>query len=185
MRYLFVIILFVYADVAFSTGKYNEIHFSKLTEITGTEYVLASIENRKKIFEVDNEYLLFVNTETGQTKKVDFPEDSHLQNIEQIRIDSPEINKILVEGRTIDWNGKKGINWEDPLQIFILSTNGQEMNQLTDNGFFVITWEVNQITGTIVIAGYFDANNNKKKDKTDKNEIQIFDLKTLKLLFTL
>jgi hypothetical protein len=41
---------------------------------------------------------------------------------------------------------------------------------------------VNKKTGTIVVTGHYDTNNNNKYDKTDKNEISIYDLKTLKLV---
>ncbi|MCH5716814.1 hypothetical protein [Niabella hibiscisoli] len=44
------------------------------------------------------------------------------------------------------------------------------------------TWVVNKKAGTIVIAGHYDTNGNGKYDKTDKNEIGIYDLKTLKLI---
>ena len=73
------------------------------------------------------------------------------------------------------------IDWEDPMQIIILSTDGKEMTQLTEDKFFVQTWTVNTQTGKLVVTGYYDTNNNNKYDKTDKNEILIYDLKTLKL----
>ena len=56
-------------------------------------------------------------------------------------------------------------------------TLGKEMTQLTEDKFFV----VNTQTGNLVVAGYYDTNNNNKYDKTDKDEILIYDLKTLKL----
>ena len=56
-------------------------------------------------------------------------------------------------------------------------TLGKEMTQLTEDKFFV----VNTQTGKLVVAGYYDTNNNNKYDKTDKGEILIYDLKTLKL----
>lgn len=60
-------------------------------------------------------------------------------------------------------------------------TLGKEMTQLTEDKFFVRTGTVNTQTGKLVIAGYYDTNNNNKYDKTDKDEILIYDLKTLKL----
>ena len=51
------------------------------------------------------------------------------------------------------------------------------MTQLTEDTFFV----VNTQTGKLVVAGYYDTNNNNKYDKTDKDEILIYNLKTLKL----
>ncbi|WP_188533782.1 hypothetical protein [Bacteroides luhongzhouii] len=55
------------------------------------------------------------------------------------------------------------------------------MTQLTEDKFFVRTGTVNTQTGKLVVAGYYDTNNNNKYDKTDKDEILIYDLKTLKL----
>ena len=182
MKNIVILLLTVYGGLTFGQDKFNYVHFNKLTEITETEYVIASIENVGKLFETNERYLLYINTKTGQTKKVDFPKDAYIEDFQQIRIDSLGINEIIVSARTIDLDGKKGIDWEDPKQIIVLSKDGQEKNQLTDNNFFVRTWIVNRNSGTIVITGHFDTNNNYKYDKTDKSEIQIFNLKTLKLI---
>lgn len=49
--------------------------------------------------------------------------------------------------------------------------------------YFWLLWrsKYNTQTGKLVVAGYYDTNNNNKYDKTDKDEILIYDLKTLKL----
>ena len=93
-----------------------------------------------------------------------------MEKIEQVKIDS--LGMIIVSAQTVDLDGS-GIEWSDPKQIIILSTDGQEKTQLTDNKFFTRTWIVNKQTGTIVITDY-DTNNNNKYDKTDKNEIHIY-----------
>ena len=165
----------------YGQDKYNYVHFNKLTDIVGTEYVIATIENWGKI-EVKNKYLLFINTQNGKTKQIDFPKDAYIEKIEQIKIDSLGINKIFIVAKTVNLDGNKGIDWNDPKQIIILSTDGQEKTQLTDDKFFVWTWIINKHIGTIVITGYYDTNNNGKYDKTDRNEIIIYDLKTLKLI---
>ena len=92
------------------------------------------------------------------------------------------LNKIIVATQTIDLNGRKGIDWNDPTQLIILSIDGREKTQLTDNKLFVRTWVVNKKTGTLTVTGHYDTNNNGKKDKEDHNEISIYDLKTLKLM---
>jgi hypothetical protein len=89
---------------------------------------------------------------------------------------------VIFVANTVNLNNRKNIDWNDPTQIIILSIDGQEKVQLTEDNFFVRTWTVNRQTGTIVIAGHYDTNNNGKYDKTDKNEILIYDLKTLKLI---
>lgn len=182
MKNILTIILIVWSLITYGQDKYSYVDFNKLSEVEGTEFVIASIENREKMGRNKNSYLLFINTQTGQANQVEFPNGGYIDKIEQVKIDALDINKIIVSARTIDLNGKKGINWNDPKQIIILSTNGKERNQITDNNLFVRTWTINKQSGTIVIAGHYDTNKNGKYDKTDKNEIRIYDLKTLKLL---
>jgi len=181
MKKILIIALTILNLTTYGQDKFNYVHFNKLTEVVGTEYVIASIENWGKMFETKSRYLLFLNTKTGESKQVDFPTDSWTEKLEQIKVDSLGINLIIVSARTVDLDGKSGIDWNDPTQIIVLSPDGKEKTQLTDDKFFVRTWTTNKLTGTIVITGHYDTNNNNKYDKTDKNEIHIYDLKTLKL----
>lgn len=182
MKRIFIFLLTTIALTSYGQDKYNYVHFNKLTEVTGTDYVIATIENWGKMEGIKNRYLLFINTRTGQANQVDFPNEGYFEKIEQIKIDELGINKIIVSAQTVDLDGKKGIDWNDPKQIIILSADGKEKTQLTDSKLFVRTWVVNKNTRTIVITGHYDTNNNNKYDKTDKNEIGIYDLKTLKLI---
>ncbi len=182
MKQFLILVLISISLTAFGQDKDNYVHFNKLTEVKGTEYVIASIENRGKMGGLHSSYLLFLNTTTGQTTQVDFPGDVYFERMEQVKIDSLGINKIILCAQTIDLDGKKGIDWDDPKQIIILSTDGKERTQLTDPNFFVRTWTINSQTGTVVITGQYDTNNNNKYDKTDKNAILIYDLKTLQLI---
>lgn len=182
MRLLTILVLTFVAVGAYGQDKYNHVHFNKLTEIKGTDCVIASIENRGKMTDTKGKYLLFINTKTGQSNQVDFPNDGYIEKIEQIKIDTLEINKIIVFARTVDLNNKNGVDWVDPQQIIILSPDGKEKIQLTESKLFVRTWIVNRQSGTIVVTGHYDSNNNNKYDKADKSEILIYDLKTLKLI---
>ncbi|MHC1707073.1 MAG: hypothetical protein AB9842_06065 [Bacteroidales bacterium] len=164
---------------AYAQDKCNYVHFNKLTEVEGTEYVIASVENRGKTLETKSQYLLFVNTKSGERNQVDFPDDAMLGKPEQIKIDSLGINVIFVAARTIDLDGKSGIDWNDPTQIIMLSTDGKQKTQMTGKHFFARTWTVNRYTGTMVVTGHNDTNNNNKYDKTDKSEVHIYDLKSL------
>jgi hypothetical protein len=164
MRKLITFILTLFSLTLFGQDKYNYVQFNKLTEIAGTDYVIASIENWGKMLDTKGKYLLFINSKTGQSNQVDFPSDGYIETIEQVKIDSLGINKIIVFARTIDLNNKSGIDWIDPKQIIILSTDGKEKTQLTDNKLFVRTWVVNRQAGTIVITGHYDSNNNNKYD---------------------
>ncbi|QNR83132.1 hypothetical protein H9N25_14250 [Pedobacter riviphilus] len=180
MKQIFITILSIFTLTAYGQDKNNYTHFNKLTEVEGTDYVIASVENWGKIPDAKNKYLLFINTKNGQTKQVDFPNDGYFEKLEQVKIDHLGINQIIISAQTIDLDEKKGIDWNDPKQIIILSPDGQKRTQLTDNKFFVNTWVVNKQTGTIIVTGHTDTNNNNKYDKTDKSEILIYDLKTLK-----
>lgn len=183
MKKLCFIALATFTLDAYGQNKHNYVHFNKLTEVTGTDYVIASVEHWGKIFTgAKSKYLLFIDTKTGQTNRVDFPEDGHIGQVTQIKIDSLGINRIIVAAKTIDLNGKKGIDWDDPQQVILLSADGKEKNQLTEDKFFMSTWTANHQTGTIVVTGHYDTNNNNKYDKKDKSEIVIYDLKTLKLI---
>lgn len=182
MRRLIILVLTLVDVVTYGQDKYNYVHFNKLTEVKGTEYVIASIENWGKMADTKGKFLLFIDTKTGQSNQVDFPSDGYIETIEQVKLDTLGINKIIVFARTVDLNNKNGIDWDDPKQIIILSTDGKEKIQLTDSKLFVRTWIVNRQSGTVVVTGHYDSNNNNKYDKADKNEILIYDLKTLRLV---
>lgn len=182
MKKLLTLISTTLTLVTLGQNKYNYLQYNKLTEIKGTEFVIASIENYGKGFFSKGEHLLFINTKNGQTKQTDFQSDAQIYKVEQIKMDSLKINSVLVEAKTFNLNGDKGIDWRDPIQVFVYSPDGNKLAQLTDNKFFSRTWALNTNTGTIVIAGHYDTNNNGEYDKTDKNEILIFDLITYKLI---
>ena len=182
MKQFLILTFTILTLTTYGQDKYNYVNFNKLTEVVGTEYVIASIENWGKTLETKSRYLLFINTKTGETNQVDFPKDAGIGKVEQIKLDSLDLNLILVSARTIDLDGKSGIDWNDRTQIIVLSPDGKTKIQLTDNNFFVRTWTVNNLTGTVVVTGHYDTNNNNKYDKTDKNEIHIYDLRILKLI---
>lgn len=182
MKQLIIFALTFLTLSAYTQDKYNYTQFNKLTEIEGTDYVIATIDNWGKMDGFKNRYLLFIDTKTGQSTQMNFPNNGYHEKMEQVKIDELGINTIIVSARTVDLNGKNGIDWNDPKQILILSTDGKSKTQLTDSSLFVSTWIVNKKNGTIVITGHYDSNNNGKYDKTDKNEIGIYDLKTLQLI---
>jgi hypothetical protein len=154
--------------------------YDSFINLTGTEYSIAKVQTYSKMEETQTN-LLFINTKTGEAKEINFPEGTNLREIKQVRIDSLNINILLLVAGTIDWNGKKGIDWSDPKQIFILSPSGKEMIQLTENNYFTLAWTVNEYTGTLIVSGYFDGNKNNKRDKIEANEILLYDLRTLEL----
>jgi hypothetical protein len=182
MKHAIILFLSLWTISAYGQDKTNYVHFNRLKELTGTDYTIATIEHLGKMAAVNSTQLLFINTRTGQSKQVDFPKDGKVSELEQIRIDSLQINRVIVEARTVNLDNSKRIDWSDPYQVFGLSTDGEEKVQLTPDNFYTRTWAVNHRTGGLVITGHYDSNNNGKYDKTDKSEILLFDLKTLKLI---
>jgi hypothetical protein len=180
-----ILILFCAACYASAQDKGNYVAYNKLTEVKGTPYTIASMEDRGKMFEVKNNYLLFIHTLTGESTKVDFGKDVSLRSIEQVKIDSLGINCILVAGKLTDVDQKNGIDWNDPTQLVVLSSDGKSKTLLTESSYFTTHWEVNRTTGTIVVTGYLDSNKNFTYDKKDKNEIRVYDIKKLSLIHTL
>ena len=166
--------LIIYA--ANAQDKMNYTNYNKLTVLQGTDYVIASVETRSKM-EVHSRFLLFINTVTGHTKQIDFPKDAILRNVEQIKLDTLNINKVIVLAHTVNLDGSKSIDWGDPQQLILLSTDGNTKIQITKDDFFIDSWALNRETGVIVITGYHDTNNNGRHDKKDKNDILLFDLK--------
>jgi len=181
MRYTSLLLLAILTVAASAQDKIS-VHYNRLTELKGTAYVVATVETFDKMFGRSNSDLLFINTQNGETKKIDFPEDAYIEKLEQIKIDSLGISCVMVTARTVNLNNNRGIDWRDPTQVIVFSTDGKEKVQLTENKFFTTYWTINYLTGAIVISGHYDTNNNGKYDRSDKNEMVVFDLKTLKLV---
>lgn len=182
MKYFFITFLTLFSISLFGQDKYNYVHYNKLIELKGTDFVIATIENLGKMQTINGKYLLFIDTKTGRSKQIDFPKDAYIQTIEQVKLDSLAINAVVVVANTVNLDGSKSIGWNDPTQIILFSPDGQEKIQLTEDKYFLSTWIINRNAGTIVTTGYYDSNNNGKHDKTDKNEILVYDLKTKKLI---
>lgn len=181
MKKCLFVLLYILSLGANAQDKNNYVAYNKLTNVEGTSFVLASMENRSKM-RTENKFLLFINTANGESVQMDFPKDAFIEKIEQVKIDSLNINRLIISANTLNLDGNKGIDWNDPKQIFVCSTNGKEKIQVTEDRFFASFWIVNRPTGVIVITGYNDSNNNGKYDKTDKNEIVVYDLKTMSQL---
>jgi hypothetical protein len=73
MKNLIIFTMTLLSLSTFGQDKYNYVHFNKLTEVTGTEFVIASIENWGKMMGTNGQYLLFINTKSGETTPRRFP----------------------------------------------------------------------------------------------------------------
>lgn len=157
------------------------VHYNKLTELLGTDYVLASVESWGKM-QRESQHLLFINTRNGESKQIDFPKDANVGKFEQIKLDSLNINKVVISARTVNLDGDKSIDWYDPLQVIVFTPDGKQQTKITNDDFFVGSWTINRQTGVMVVLGRVDSNKNGKLDKEDKPEILLYDLKEMKQL---
>jgi hypothetical protein len=142
--------------------------------------MVAMVDNYSKMYSNSGSEILIINTLTGEKRKIELPEGSKVGKLEQLHVDSLGINKLLLTARTINVDGNKGIDWQDPTQIFILSPDGKDIVQITDNRFYDGVWALNERTGTILIAGRQDSNNNARLDNEDESELFVFDLRKMK-----
>ncbi len=128
-------ILFVFiGSIADGQSKFELVSFDRLTEVVGTEYVIASTADHSKIAGANNDHLLFINTRTNEITEVDFPADAHIGELEQVKIDSLGINWVLLSARTVDVQGKNGIDWmirNRSLSFRLMENNGSNL-QLMD-----------------------------------------------------
>ena len=159
------------------------VYFDKLIDVKGTPYMLGYVINSTTLGDVNAMNLIYINTETGKTKWVDLPNGTILLNFKQIKLDKHGVNHVAVLARIHDTDKNGRINMKDPISLFMVSTDGSKETFLTANNFFVRIWEVNEQSGTLVVTGFYDDNFNGRHDDKELNEIQIYDLKTLNLLY--
>lgn len=180
MKKLLTLILTLSILATYGQGKLH-VSYNKLTELAGTQYVLASVETWGKM-SVQDQHLLFINTSNGESKQIDFPKDAYIVGFEQIKLDTLQINKVVVSAKTVNLNDNKSIDWRDPLQVFVFTPDGKQQTKITNDDFFVGSWAINRQTGVIVVLGRIDSNKNAKLDKEDKPDIVLYDLKEMKQL---
>ena len=184
MKLSLLLALLLSSLLATAQDKTNYIHYNKLIDLKGTDYVIATVSNYGKDFSSNGKYLLFINTKTGDHQQADFPKESYTDQIEQVNIEKLHLNVVVVSANTVDLDGKHGVDWNDPKQVIVFSPDGKKRTQITEDKFFVQAWTVNSENGCVVITGHYDTNNNGKYDKTDKNEIVIYDLTAMKVTAT-
>jgi hypothetical protein len=54
---------------SYGQDKNNYTHFNKLTEVEGTDYVIASVENWEKIPDAKNKHLLFIKKKADKQNR--------------------------------------------------------------------------------------------------------------------
>jgi len=175
MKKLLLLILISLCVSVHGQEKKLQSRFNRLQTIKGTEFVIASMVNYGKFLKTSDS-LMIINSKSGQTTPVRFSQKVNVNKIKQVRIDSMGINYLIVTAQTMK-NGKSIFNYQ--AKLFLISADGLTVRQLTDDNYFTSDWVVNKQTGSLVITGQTDVNKNGKLDYSDKNEILIFDLKTL------
>ena len=175
MKKLLLLVLISLCVSVHGQEKKFQSRFNRLKAIKGTEFVIASVDNYGKLFKTD-ESLMIINSKTGQTTPVTFPQKINVVKIKQVRIDSLGINDLVVTAQIMEKNQSI---FDIQTRLFIVSTDGRTVKQLTDDYYYTIDWVVNKKAGSLVITGQSDVNKNGKIDSYDKNDILIFDLKTL------
>jgi hypothetical protein len=181
MKYISTLLLLLIAGSSNGQSKMDYEHYDKITEIAGTDYVYATAEHTGKR-SANSDFLMFINTSTGETRKVEFPDGANIQSIVHLRYDSIGVNRLMLIGRTVDLNDKGGIGYSDPQQIIILSTDGKEKTIITEDGYYVKHHYISPKHGTITVLGYHDSNGNGHLDRSDKSETIVYDLKKMKIL---
>lgn len=181
MKYQIAILLSLFAVSSFAQDKVW-VSYNKLTELKGTNYVIAR-EDRDSKMSVRSRNLLFINTANGEVHKVELPPKAYITEITQVKNDTVGVNKVVVIAKTVNLDGnRRGIDWNDPEQVLIFSPDGKQQEQITDDRFFVGDWLFNNKTGAITIIGHYDTNENGKQDRYDKHEVIVYDLVRMKLL---
>ena len=175
MKKLLLLVLISLCVSVHGQEKKVQSQFNRLQTIKGSEFVIASMVNYGKLLKT-NDSLMIINSKTGQTTPVLFPQRISVSKIKQVRIKSMGINYLMVTAQTME-KDKSIFNYQ--AKLFLISIDGQTVRQITDDNFFTSDWVVNKQVGSIVITGQVDVNNNGKLDSSDKNKILIFDLKTL------
>lgn len=182
MKPILTLALALLAGSAFAQQKAHSAAYNKLIPLQGSSYVLAIAENRLKADPAQDPSILFINTSTGEQVAYVFPKGAYIDKIQQLKIDSLNLNKVLISAITHNLNGNKSIDWQDPMQLILIEADGTGKKQLTEDRYYVNTWAVNRHTGVLVVTGFTDTNANGKPDHQDRHEILLYDLKTGVLL---
>ena len=83
---------------------------------------------------------------------------------------------IIYSIRMEDFNGDKVIDSDDPSYLFISNKTGDNLRQVTPNGFHVLSWTVSKDKKTILVKAQHDKNKNRKFGNGDDQVYYRIDL---------
>jgi hypothetical protein len=182
-----------------SAQKKDEINFSDAYQLDSSEYFLIPRlldDSNKDQFDKGKGYILwsyytdilFYNTKTNQTKKLLDGRLALISPFLQRRSSyynqekEPDLTNnilpklILYSITTDDFNGDKVLDSDDPSYLYISTNTGEQLRQITPNGFDVISWTVSKDKKIVLVKGRIDKNKNKKFGNGDDHVYYRIDL---------
>jgi hypothetical protein len=181
---LTLVITVLFFSIA-SAQKKDEINFSDAFQLDSSEYFLIPRlldDSNKDQFDKGKGYvlwgnytdILFYNTKTNQVRKL-FEGKSALiapflqkRNSYYSQEKEPDLTNnilprlIIYSVRSDDFNGDKVLDSDDPSYLYVSTKTGEQLKQITPNGFHVISWTVSKDKKIILVKGQNDKNKNKK-----------------------
>src|SRR3982751_6728936 len=101
MRFLLFILIVILSTAIYAQDK--NVSYNHFTKVEGTKYIIATFIERG-LKATYNGYMAFIDTTTGLRKQIEFPKHAYYEKFEQIKIDSLDINKILLLARIVNLN---------------------------------------------------------------------------------
>ncbi|TMI62917.1 MAG: hypothetical protein E6H07_16070 [Bacteroidetes bacterium] len=200
MKQLLLLLLFavLISIPTFGQDKKIETNYSDPFQIDSSEYFVIP-----KLFDNDdkeaygkslNYYawgsytnIIFYNSKTNQTKKL-FNQLALISSFSIPRYydykpepaSSPNLlpEHIVYLARTENFNGDKSLNSDDPVYLFLSTKTGDNLKQITPQGFHVYSWTVSKDKKMILVKGKADKNGDKKFGQGDDDIYYRIDLNT-------
>jgi hypothetical protein len=171
---------------SFAAGqKKDEINFSDAFQLDSSEYFLIPRlldDSNKDQFDKGKGYILwghytdilFYNTKTNQAKKLLEGKAALILPFLQKRSSyynqekEPDVSNNILPAHIIysvtidDFNGDKVLDSDDPSYLYVSTKTGEQLKQITPNGFNVISWTISKDKKMILVKGQNDKNKNKK-----------------------
>ncbi len=171
MRHLLFTLMIFATSISCAKDKQSYMSYSSIYDIKGTDNVVISLTHYNEAHNTRHSFL-FMNVLNGKEKQIDFPENTYPGTVEQVKLDDLNINKIIFLPRSSERAEKKFAKSHASNRMIICTTDGDDVKQITDEGYYIQNWKINEKNGIIVITGYHT--------ETRRNEIILFDLKKMK-----
>ncbi|AKQ46807.1 hypothetical protein TH63_16120 [Rufibacter radiotolerans] len=180
---LLLAFLWAAAGKAQGQGKYSP-QYNQLTVLDSTDMVVASIYSASKIsLGLGEEVgLLFINTRTGQSVRVELPppfqiDATALKESGRYRKERP----VIIIGGDKAWNQNDKLDSNDLRALFITTSTGQGLQQVSPKGEHLVHWKMQKTTNALTFITKADSNRDGKFDEKDVNKVYVFHLTEEKL----